>query len=148
MKQLNVYLTFSGTCQQALDFYAGVFNGRIVHIQKFAQIPADVLEQMPPLSDEDGQRVMHAQFEAEGLSFMASDSLPGSQIAPGGPVTLSLNVDDQDEQTRLFEQLSEGGQVHMPLDIAFWGARFGMLQDRFGVSWMLNCELAPKAHNN
>ncbi|MFN2440385.1 MAG: VOC family protein [Chitinophagaceae bacterium] len=89
-----------------------------------------------------GQQILHATFEAKEVRFMASDSGKDEAEANiGGMVHLTLDVDNAEELERVFNALSEGGKVTMPLQDAFWGARFGMLTDKFGVNWMFNHEL-------
>jgi PhnB protein len=134
MKQLNVYLNFPGTCRDALNFYREALGGEITSLQTFGESPVEV-------TDDNRDRVMHAEFRAGDIYFMASDSLPEhGDVRPGSAITLSVNLSDEAEQTAIFERLSNGGQVTMPLEDTFWGARFGMLVDRFGIPWMLNCE--------
>ncbi len=134
MKKLNVYLTFPGTCEAALNFYKSCFGGEIVSLQRFGDSPMET-------SDENKQRIMHAEFKSDEIYFMASDSMPDQPTQPGSIVQLSLNLDDATEQENIFNRLSEGGQVLMPLEDTFWGASFGMLIDQFGIHWMLNREL-------
>lgn len=133
MKNLNVYLTFSGNCREALNFYKESLNGEIASLQTFGQAPM-------PVPDEQKDRVMHAEFRAENVYFMASDGMPGQPVDAGHNISLSLNMDNEKEQEEVFHRLSEGGRVTMPLQDTFWGARFGMLRDKFGIHWMLNCE--------
>jgi PhnB protein len=123
---------FNGNCEEALNFYAKVLNGEIKHLMRFEGSPAqDMIA--------DKQKVLHAHFEANGLLFMASDSGDGGpQETSGGMVHLSLNFDDAEGIEKTFAALSEGGKITMPLQDTFWGARFGMLTDRFGMNWMFN----------
>lgn len=131
MTTLNPYLFFNGQCQDALAFYARALGGEIASMQTFGEAPGET-----PAGAED--RVMHAEFKADKVYFMASDSMPGQEIPRGGPVNLSLDFSDADEQARVFHELSEGGEVTMALQDTFWGARFGMITDKFGIQWMLN----------
>lgn len=134
MKQLNVYLCFSGNCEEALNFYKDCLGGEIVSLQRFGDAPMESAE-------ADKQRVMHAEFKAEGIYFMASDSMPGQTLRSGEMVQLSINLTDAAEQENIFQKLSAGGNVDMPLQDTFWGASFGMLTDKYGIKWMLNREL-------
>ena len=135
--QLHAYLTFNGTCEDALNFYKDVFDGEIVGLSRFGEAPM-------PMDDDAKNRVMHATLNfGDGNSLMASDSMGGQEVPSTSSITLSLSGTDLEEGTRYFEQLSEGGQVNMPFEDTFWGARFGMLTDKFGINWMINCEL-PK----
>ena len=133
MKQLGIYLTFNGTCETALEFYKDTLAGEITSLQHFGEAPMEV-------NEAHVQRVMHATFKADTIEFMASDSMPEHPVNSGNQVHLSLQLDDEAEQTTIFNKLAEGGQVTMPLGDTFWNARFGMLVDKYGISWMLNCE--------
>ena len=135
--QLHPYLNFNGTCEEALNFYKEVLNGEIVGISHFSEMPMEI-------SEEDKNRVLNATFNFGNNSFMASDTMPGSGTPTSGNVTLALVTTDIDATNSTFAALAEGGKINMPLDDAFWGARFGMLTDKFGIEWMINCEL-PKA---
>ena len=129
---LTPYILFDGTCEEALNFYAAAFNGTIKDLRRFEGSP---MEGATP----DTQKIMHATFEAKGFSLMASDG--NREGGKGGMVQLSVNVEDAEELGRVFAAMSEGAQVTMPLQDTFWGARFGMLTDKYGVSWMFNHEL-------
>jgi PhnB protein len=135
MKTLGTYLTFSGNCEEALNFYKQCLKGEIVSIQRFGEVP-DM-----KIPEEVKSKVMHSEFKAESATFMASDSMPQHNLVLGNNITLSLNLTDLKEQEEIFNKLAAGGKVGQPLEDAFWGARFGMLTDKFGINWMLNCEL-------
>ena len=81
---------------------------------------------------------MHAILTSNGVTVMASDAMPNQPITNGNSVSLSINCQSVDEINQLFNSLAEGGQITMPLDDTFWGARFGMLIDKFGTCWMFN----------
>jgi PhnB protein len=132
MKTLNPYLSFAGNCQEALNFYKDAFGGEVVSIQTFGEAPVD----MEGITKDS---IMHSEFRAEGVSFMASDALSPAR-AGSGNITLNITLDSEQEQDTVFSKLADGGKVTMPLNDTFWGARFGMLIDKFGISWMLNCE--------
>lgn len=134
MKQLNIYLAFPGTCEEALHFYKDCLGGEIVSLQRFGDAPVESTE-------DQKQLVMHAEFKADGIYLMASDGHPGQPLQPGEMVHLSINLTDAAEQENIFSKLSAGGRVDMPLQDTFWGARFGMLTDKYGIRWMLNREL-------
>src|SRR5215217_4920070 len=133
MKTLNVYLAFDGNCDEAINFYKKVLGGEIITRQTFGEAP------MP--SDENSKnRIMHIHFKSENIELMASDSMPGQPVSSGSNISLSINLTDENEQTKIFNALAEDGTITMPLADQFWGARFGMLTDRFGFNWMLNCQ--------
>ncbi|MFI5136087.1 MAG: VOC family protein [Chitinophagales bacterium] len=131
MKNLVVYLTFAGNCEEALNFYKNALGGEIIMKQTFGESPV-------PSEENWKNKIMHSQFKAEGIFFMASDNMDGKPVATGANISLSIDVSDENEQTKIFSALAEGGMVTMPLEDTFWGARFGMLRDKFGIVWMLN----------
>jgi PhnB protein len=133
MKTLNPYINYFGKCREALDFYKKCFGGEIVAAQTFEDAKMEV-------ADEYKQRLIHSEFKAEGIHFMATDGRPDDKPAPGSNISLAINFTDEKEQQTIFDALAEGGTVIMPLGDSFWGARFGMLADRYGVHWMLNCQ--------
>jgi PhnB protein len=134
--ELTPYIMFNGECEKALKFYEKALGGEIKSLMHFEGTPGEEMA-------TDKNQVMHAIFEASGLSFMASDSgQTGGQKPTGGNVHLSLNFNDTGEQEKVFNNLADGGNVTMPLQDTFWGARFGMLTDQFGVNWMFNCDKA------
>jgi PhnB protein len=135
--QLEPYLFFTGgKCEEALNFYKGVFNGEIEGLSRWKEMPDDAGG--PPVTLDTENRVMHATFRAPGVSFMASDASPGKTYGEG-PMSLSLGTGDVAEAERVFKGLADGGSVEMPLTDTFWGAKFGMLTDKFGIDWMINC---------
>ena len=133
---LEPYLFFGGRCEEALNFYKDVFNGEIEGLSRYKDMPEDAGG--PPVTPETEQRVMHANFKSPGVSFMASDASPGKTYGEG-PISLSLSTTDLAEAERVFNRLAEGGNVEMPMADMFWGAKFGMLTDRFGIDWMVSC---------
>lgn len=129
---LEPYIHFNGNCTEALAVYAKLFSGAVTTQMTFEQGPANSV-----LLDSEKSWIMHANFKADGVNFMASDCPSAYGPVAGNNMNLCITMTDEDEQTRVFEALSAGGVVKMPLMGTFWGARFGMLTDRFGVNWML-----------
>jgi PhnB protein len=130
--QVQPYIFYYGRCEEALEFYKGVFGGTY-EMMRVKDSP--VAEHMPPNS---GNTVMHASFTANGVSFFASDGREQKAIDPdAGNISLALSSTDAAEGERVFKALAGGGKVTMPIDKAFWGGRFGMLVDRFGIEWMI-----------
>ena len=130
--QLAPYIFFYGRCEEALEFYKGVFGGTY-EIMRVSETP--VASQMPP---EAANSVMHASFTADEIAFMASDGRDVKPVDPdAGNISLALTFDDGPRGERIFNALSAGGKVGMPIDKAFWGGRFGALTDKFGTEWML-----------
>ncbi|WP_202910469.1 VOC family protein [Hymenobacter sediminis] len=131
MPMLTPYLCFDGTCQEAMTFYQQCLGGELM-VQHFAGTPA--AEHVAP---EAQNGVLHSVLSTDRFTLMASDA--GMQkITKGNMVSLSLDCKSEEEITRYFTVLSEGGTVTMPLADTFWGALFGMFTDRFGIDWMVN----------
>lgn len=133
--QVQPYLFFEGRCEEALDFYRQVLDAQVDMLMRFKESP----EAPPPGAVAPGSedKVMHASFRVGDSTLMASDG--GCSGRPGFQgITLSLNLADAAEAERRFAALAEGGEVQMPLGATFWSPAFGMLVDRFGVSWMVN----------
>ncbi len=131
--QFEPYLFFHGRCEEALNFYVKALRGEIVHMSRIAGSP---IEQQVPADQRQG--VMHATFVAGDVRFMASDGQPGPGPDGNDDIALSLATSDATEGERVFKALSEGGKIGQPLETAFWGGRFGMLTDKFGVQWMVS----------
>jgi PhnB protein len=131
---LNPYLVFNGQCEAAFKFYAQVLGGKIVAMMPHAGTPAE--RQVPP---EWREKIMHARLVAGDQVLMGSDAPPGHFQQPQG-FSVSLMIDEPEDAERIFRALEENGTVRMPLQKTFWAIRFGMLVDRFGIPWMVNCE--------
>lgn len=137
MTTLNIYLTFEDECEAAFTFYKSVFGGEFADINRFGEMPAD---ENNPIPEEYKDRIMHVVLPVGGLLLMGSDSAPqyGGPIHKGNNYSISINAHSKEEADRLFNGLSEGGQITMPIADTFWGAYFGMFTDKFGIHWMLN----------
>ncbi|WP_153801144.1 VOC family protein [Foetidibacter luteolus] len=134
--KLNPYLIFNGNAEEVLNFYKTALGGEIVMLSRYGDSP------MP--TDEDYKnKIMHSRLVFDGNLVMISDGMKGQPMPIGGNVQLSVEVESIERINEVFEKMSEGGTVSMELQDTFWGARFGMLIDKFGVSWMFNHELKP-----
>jgi PhnB protein len=131
METIIPYLNFNGNASEALDFYSKALNGEVVFKQTYGESP---VESAP----EDKGKIMHASFKAGDLSFLVSDGTAANSITSGNNLSLSLNFTDVDELNNTFNALAEGGKITMELQDTFWGARFGMLTDKYGFNWMFN----------
>jgi PhnB protein len=132
MPMLDSYLFFNGNCQEAIRFYEQVIGGRIESMLTYAQSPD------PSQCGAEGKdRIMHANLLIDGRNLMASDTPPGHPAAAPSGFALSLNYSSAADAAKVFDALSEGGQVTMPMSRTFWSESFGMLTDRFGVPWMV-----------
>jgi PhnB protein len=134
--KITPYLQFNGTCAEAFRFYEQCLGGRLVMMMKAGESP--MAAQMPP---ERHDAIMHARIAVGDQLLMGSDAMQ-SPVAPAG-FHVTLGFDDPAEADRVFAALSDGGAVQMPIQETFWALRFGMLVDRFGTPWMVNCEKTP-----
>jgi PhnB protein len=134
--QLNTYLTFNGQCEAAFKFYAMVLGGKIEAMMPHEGSP--MAEHVPP---EWRTKIMHARLSVGDTILMGSDATP-DHYEPMKGFSVSLGIDNPGEAERVFHALAESGSVQMPIQETFWAARFGMLVDRFGTPWMINCEKA------
>ena len=142
MTTVNVYLTFKDECEEAFNFYKSVFGGEFAHISRFGEMPPNPDY---PISEELKDKIMHVSLPiSKETVLMGSDSSEafGQTTIMGNNVTLSINTKSVDEVTRLYNALSEGGTIKMKLEKTFWGAYFGQFTDKFGIHWMVNCELS------
>jgi PhnB protein len=132
--QLNPYLTFNGQCEAAFKFYEKCLGGKIVSMLPHEGTPAE--EHVPP---EWRKKIMHACLSVGDEMLMASDAPPG-RFEPMKGFSVTLRIADPTEAERVFHALADKGTVQMPIQETFWAARFGMLVDRFGTPWMINCD--------
>ena len=132
---MQAYLSFDGNAAEALSFYAKCLDGKIAFSMTFGESPmaADT-------PDSHKKKIMHATLEARGQQLMASDMPPGMPHEGFKGFSLSVQGKDVAEGKKLFDALSAGGKVTMPFAETFWAKGFGMLEDKFGVPWMVNCE--------
>jgi PhnB protein len=134
MMQLSPYLTFNGQCEAAFKFYADVLGGKIEAMFPHEGTPA--AEHVPA---EWRKKILHARLTVGNNVLMGSDAPPDRYRKPQA-FSVSLEINTPAEAERMFQALAEGGTVQMPIQQTFWAARFGMLVDRFGIPWMINCE--------
>jgi PhnB protein len=130
MKEVTPYLVFDGDCREAMTFYQNCLGGEL-SVMPFGNGGVET----PPGSAD---RVMHAHLASGTTVLMASDTMPGMPYTAGNSVSLNLGLDSVEEVDRLYQALGQGGQGTMAPHDSFWGARFAMLTDRFGMNWMLN----------
>jgi PhnB protein len=143
MARVSTYLNFHRNTEEAFNFYRSVFGGDFVgEVQRFKDIPPS--DKTPPLAEEDKNLIMHIALTIlDGHLLMGTDAPEsmGFKVNFGNNVYISLHPDTREETNRLFNALSKGGKVEMELQDMFWGDYYGSLQDKFGVQWMLDCEV-------
>jgi PhnB protein len=134
------YLFFGGRCEEAIEFYKKALGAEVVMLARFKDAP----EQKPGFPDCFQEKIMHATLRIGETMVMASDGrCEGPAVFEG--FSLSITVTDEAEAERVFAALSDGGLVTMPLEKTFWAPKFGMLQDKFGVGWMVSVMHKPQA---
>ena len=129
---MTPYLSFTGNCEEALDFYSSALGGKVEGVHRYEGSP---MESDVPADFKN--KIMHATFNSPLGTFMASDT--SRPLGDGNRISLSINPASADAQ-RIFDRLSEGGQALMPLQDVFWGGKFGMLTDRYGFHWQISAE--------
>jgi len=136
--ELTPYLHFEGTSEEVLNFYKEALDGEIVRLNRYKDGPMPV--------DEDWKdKIMHARLQFGKSALMISDGPKGFKTTVNGNIQLSIEFDDEDNMEKVFNKLAEGGRVTLPLAKQFWGAKFGMLVDKYGTGWMVNHEEINRA---
>ena len=136
MITINPYLNFAGNTEEAFNFYRSVFGGDFTAVQRFKDTP-----EAARVSNGDGEKLMHIALPiGKGNILMATDALEsmGHKLTPGNNFHLSVEAESKQDAEKFFADLSSGGKATMPLTDTFWGAYFGMVTDRFGISWMIS----------
>jgi PhnB protein len=132
--QMSAYLFFDGNCEEAFAFYRKVLGGEIPMTSRYGEMPGSEEQ-----SAEVRNRVMHTRLVVDGNVLMGSDSHPSQPNEGVKGFSIALGFDDPAEGERIFTALAEGGKATMPMQETDWAARFGMLVDRYGIEWMVNC---------
>lgn len=138
MAKVNIYLTFDGECEEAFNFYKNVFNNEFLMMNRFSDMPPEEGQAFPP---EQKDRVMHVTLPiSDNTVIMGSDTGGdwSKDYVKGNNFSISINSESREEADRLFEKLSQGGHIIMPMADTFWDSYFGMLKDKFGIQWMVS----------
>jgi PhnB protein len=137
----NIYLTFGGNCREAFEYYRSVFGGDFAAYSTFADAPPDM-----PVADDEKDLVMHVSLPVGDNLLMGSDT---SAFAPplsvGNNFSIAIAGESRAHCDELFAKLSAGGSITMELQETFWGSYYGLFTDRFGISWMVNYDLAQES---
>ena len=134
MKNVEPYLIFNGNCEQAFTFYQSVFGGKLM-IMKYRDMPEQEKQHVPA---GDMDRVIHVLLRVnDATAIMGSDSPSNAPIHPGDNVFHTLNMEDTEEAKTVYEKLSAGGKVTMPLGKTFFADQYAMFSDKFGIHWMI-----------
>lgn len=137
MPSLNPYLNFDGNTEEAFNFYKSVFGGEFLALQRFRDLPPEVSN----IPDNEKNKIMHIALPiGKSNMLMATDALEcmGQKLTVGDNFYITIQPDSREEADKLFNGLSAGGKVEMPMQDMFWGAYYGSFRDKFGVQWMIN----------
>ena len=132
------YLNFPGTCREAFEFYQKATGGTIESMISHGETPAGEF-----VADDWKHTIMHARLAVGDAVIMGSDAPREMEVTPQG-IYVSIHADTPEEADRIYAALSEGGQVQMEIQKTFWAERFAMFVDRFGIPWMINCEMVTE----
>jgi PhnB protein len=135
MLGVTPYIVFRGNCRDAIEFYKGALGAEVLFVQTIGEAP---MQGMGP-----AENIMHCTMKVGDSAIMMSDDPSPEGEAAGGNISLAIGVDNVDQAHQMFKNLAQGGSVIMPLGKTYWAEAFGMLTDKFGTRWMVNCE-APK----
>lgn len=136
MKTLNPYLNFDGATEEAFSFYKSIFGGEFMGgIMRYGD-----MEGGGEMSPEEGKKVLHVALPIGNGVLMGTDSIEGlgQRLVMGNNNQIMLSTETKEEADRVFDELSDGGNVEMPMQDMFWGAYYGAFADKFGVNWMIN----------
>ena len=132
---LVIYLAFDGQCEEAFKFYEKALRGKMLMMMRLSDAPPGM-----PITPGSENRIMHARLQVGDRFLMGGDAPQHIPFSPPTGFSANIMVDTAVEAEGIFAALAEGGKVTMPIAETFWAKRFGMLTDKFGVPWMVNCE--------
>ena len=135
MLGVNPYIAFKGNCRQAIEFYKNALNAEVLFTQTVGESP---ISNMGP-----AENIMHCSIKIGNSTIMMCDDPRPDAAASGGNISLAIGLNDPERAKQVFGNLAKDGSVIMPLEKTYWAEAFGMLTDKFGVRWMVNCD-APK----
>ena len=138
MTLVNVYLTFDGNCEEAFNFYRSVFGGEFPYLGRYKDMPP---EEGKKANTKDAEKIMHVSLPISKETMLMGSDTGGdwaSNYSKGNNFAVSIATDNKGEADRLFNGLSAGGNVTMPMNKTFWGDYFGMFTDKFGINWMVS----------
>lgn len=137
MTAINPYLTFNGNCEEAFNFYKSVFGGEYMQVSKFKDMPATPGHELPESAKE---KILHIALPiSKETVLMGSDAHPMmGAVTVGQNLSLAVNTNSKEEAAKIFNALVAGGKTTIPIADTFWSAYFGMLIDKFGITWMVN----------
>jgi PhnB protein len=135
MLGVNPYIAFKGNCRDAIEFYKSALDAQVLFTQTFGESP---MSGMGP-----AENIMHCTIKVGDSTIMMCDNPRPDGATAGGNISLAIGLNDPERARQIFGSLAKGGSVVMPLEKTYWAEAFGMLTDKFGIQWMVNCD-APK----
>jgi PhnB protein len=135
MLGVNPYIAFKGNCREAIEFYKSALDAQVLFTQTVGESPMSNMG--PP------ENIMHCTIKIGDSTIMLCDDPRPEGTSAGGNISLAIGVNDAAQARKVFDNLASGGTVIMPLEKTYWAEAFGMLTDKFGIRWMVNCE-APR----
>ncbi len=142
MAQINPYIHFNGNAEEAFVFYKSVFGGEFETVVRFS----DMAIQEHPISDNEANKIMHIALPIGASILMGSDTpeFMGRHSEQETRSKISISAESKEEANKLFNGLSAGGTVEMPIEESPWGSYFGMFRDKFGIEWMVDFDPKTK----
>jgi PhnB protein len=137
IRKLNPYLMMNGNAKEAIQFYQNVFDGQVVFSQTFGEMPSDPNY---PLPEEAKNLISHAMIKVGETDLMFSDNFPGQQSQSGNQVTICVSLTDIEKSKQIFNVLSDGGDVKMPIQETFFSPSYGIVTDKFGITFQVFAE--------
>lgn len=138
---MNPYLTFGGNAEEVFNFYKSVFGGEFEVLSRFGEMPEEF-----QTDKSQNDKIMHISLPIGGETILMGSDCPDAYgpVIKGNNFSISIQTDSEEEAERLFNSLSAGGQITMPLEKTFWNAFFGMCNDQFGIQWMVSYDYNKK----
>jgi PhnB protein len=135
MPALNPYLNFNGNAEEVFNFYKSVFGGEFATIMRFKEVPKEYKS-----PDHEDNKIMHIALPITGGNVLMGSDVPEAmgKVTNGNNFNIAISTNSKEEADKLFNGLSAGGKVTMPMSDTFWGSYFGMFEDKFGISWMVS----------
>lgn len=136
MATLNAHVAFNGNCEEAFNFYKSIFGGEFNYLMRNKDTPGDVPS---PAGEDEKEKILHISLPIGKNNMLMGCDMPLSfgEAQRTNSFNISISTDSEEQTTKFFNGLSEGGKVTMPLDKTFWGSFFGMCTDKYGVQWMV-----------
>jgi PhnB protein len=145
MTTINCYLNFNGNCEEAFNFYKSVFGGDFGYIGRYKDMPP---KDGKSVTGKEGEKIMHVSLPiSKETILMGSDASEefGGKVNFGNNISISITTDSQEKADMFYKKLSAGGQPFMPMSNTFWGSYWGMLADKFGITWMVSFDQNQQA---